>query len=50
MSFDKIRSKLDPTNEATEKYQSMAEVVRDIKLVFRNAYIYNPVSVLFNFF
>ncbi|XP_075234679.1 transcription intermediary factor 1-alpha-like isoform X2 [Lycorma delicatula] len=42
MSFDKIRSKLDPTNEATEKYQSMAEVVRDIKLVFRNAYLYNP--------
>lgn len=45
MSFEKVRQKL--SRESTERYNSMKEVVSDIRLVFKNAYIFNPVSTFF---
>jgi hypothetical protein len=42
MSLDKIRRKLDINN--ISHYDSLQEVVSDIRLIFKNAYIFNPVS------
>lgn len=39
MSFEIIRRKL--SRESTERYNSMKEVISDIRLVFKNAYIFN---------
>lgn len=43
MSLDKIRRKLD-VNDVSH-YDSLQEVVGDIRLIFKNAYVFNPVSV-----
>lgn len=42
MSLDKIRRKLD-VNDVSH-YDNLQEVVSDIRLIFKNAYIFNPVS------
>jgi Transcription factor involved in chromatin remodeling, contains bromodomain len=42
MSLDKIRRKLD-VNDVSH-YDSLQEVVNDVRLIFKNAYIFNPVS------
>jgi len=42
MSLDKIRRKLD-VNDVSH-YDTLQEVVSDIRLIFKNAYIFNPVS------
>jgi len=40
MSFDMIRKRLASTS--SDHYQSIREVVDDIRLVFKNAYTFNP--------
>ncbi|KAG8303484.1 hypothetical protein J6590_007138 [Homalodisca vitripennis] len=40
MSFDMIRQKLASTT--SDRYRNMKEVVDDIRLVFKNAYTFNP--------
>lgn len=42
MSLDKIRRRLD-VNDVSH-YDSLQEVVSDIRLIFKNAYVFNPVS------
>jgi hypothetical protein len=42
MSLDKIRRKLD-VNDVSH-YDSLQEVISDVRLIFKNAYIFNPVS------
>lgn len=44
MSLDKIRRKLD-VNDVSH-YDSLQEVVSDIRLIFKNAYVFNPVSFI----
>lgn len=41
MSFDMIRQKLAST--LSDRYRDIKEVVDDIRLVFKNAYTFNPV-------
>uniref|UniRef100_A0A1B6EGQ1 Uncharacterized protein n=1 Tax=Clastoptera arizonana TaxID=38151 RepID=A0A1B6EGQ1_9HEMI len=40
MSFEIIRHKL--SGKTSDRYRSMQEVVNDIRLVFKNAYLFNP--------
>jgi len=42
MSLDKIRRKLDVNDVG--HYNSLQELVSDVRLIFKNAYIFNPVS------
>lgn len=42
MALDTIRQKLDWSSE--EQYKNMEQLVRDVRLMFKNAYTYNAVS------
>lgn len=44
MSFDMIRQKLAST--LPDRYRDIKEVVDDIRLVFKNAYTFNPVGLM----
>ncbi|RZF43717.1 hypothetical protein LSTR_LSTR004230 [Laodelphax striatellus] len=44
MSFEKVRQKLDPADATVEKYSSVEDVISDIRLIFKNAYIYNSIN------
>ena len=44
MALDVIRRKLDPND--TEHYNTMQELITDIRLIFKNAYIFNAVSTV----
>nr|CAD7448186.1 unnamed protein product [Timema bartmani] len=40
MALDVVRRKLDPVDP--EHYSTIREFIADIRLIFRNAYIFNP--------
>ena len=42
MALDVLKSRLQP--DAAQPYDSMEDVVRDIRLIFNNCYEFNPVS------
>ncbi|XP_039295155.1 E3 ubiquitin-protein ligase TRIM33 isoform X3 [Nilaparvata lugens] len=44
MSFEKVRQKLDPADTTVEKYTCVEDVISDIRLIFKNAYIYNSIN------
>lgn len=44
MALDTIRQKLDWSSD--EQYKSMEQLVRDVRLMFKNAYTYNAVSAI----
>lgn len=49
MALDIIRNKLKPDNP--EHYTDLRQVMADIRLMFKNAFLYNPVSqqsIIFN--
>lgn len=43
IALDTIRQKLNWS--ADIHYRNMEELVRDVRLMFKNAYLYNPVSL-----
>lgn len=43
MSLETVRDKLSPDH--SEHYTSLSEVMKDIRLIFKNAYAYNSVSI-----
>lgn len=45
IALDTIRQKLNWNAE--NHYRNMEELVRDVRLMFKNAYTYNPVSKSF---
>lgn len=42
MSLENVRSKLSPDHP--HHYTNLAEVIKDIRLIFKNAFAFNPVS------
>ena len=42
MSLENVRSKLSPDHP--QHYNNLAEVIKDIRLIFKNAYAFNSVS------
>lgn len=45
IALDIIRDKLDPENE--NHYADLKQVMDDIRLMFKNAFTYNPVIIYF---
>ena len=48
MALDVIKKKLNPENE--DHYTDLNHVMADIRLMFKNAFTYNPVRTLTKFF